>query len=199
VCWARSRTVQEEKTLFGYTNEDNPFNDQNLTRTFIWKKKYEKEVANGADPRKLTKERIRKEQEALRAEIEKVKERRARREQEKFELEKMREMMEREKDIGDNLDWEEKEEKFHLQQAAARSEIRIREGREKAIDLLAKNLLLTKTQDPVDPEAPLDMDIELTEPYRIFDGLELAELEELQVRAHAWARGSRAHLCPVAG
>jgi hypothetical protein len=37
---------------------------------------------------------------------------------------------------------EEKEEEFHRNQAKKRSEIRIKEGREKAIDILAKNVHL---------------------------------------------------------
>ena len=39
---------QEEKELFGYTNEDNPFNDTNLTKPFVWKKMYEKKGIKGS-------------------------------------------------------------------------------------------------------------------------------------------------------
>jgi hypothetical protein len=39
-------------------------------------------------------------------------------------------------------DWVKKEEDFHLEQAKMRSKIRLIEGREKPIDVLAKNVLL---------------------------------------------------------
>ncbi|AQK92765.1 Cactin [Zea mays] len=39
-------------------------------------------------------------------------------------------------------DWEKKEEEFHFDQSKVRSEIRLREGRTKPIDVLLKNHLL---------------------------------------------------------
>lgn len=46
---------------------------------------------------------------------------------------------------------------FHFDQSKIRSEIRLREGRMKPIDILTKHL------DPVD-----DLDIEINEPYKVF-------------------------------
>lgn len=46
---------------------------------------------------------------------------------------------------------------FHFDQSKTRSEIRLREGRMKPIDILTKHL------DPVD-----DLDIEINEPYNVF-------------------------------
>lgn len=46
---------------------------------------------------------------------------------------------------------------FHFDQSKIRSEIRMREGRMKPIDILTKHL------DPVD-----DLDIEINEPYKVF-------------------------------
>ena len=121
----------------------------------------------------------------------------------------MREQMDREAMQENIADWEEKEEEFHRSQNKLRSEIRINEGREKAIDILAKNLRLFK-QDEIEGNVPvrppfydiffvcpikdtsvdhlpppassfkIDLDVELTEPHRIFDGLGSADLEELQ-------------------
>ena len=55
-------------SLFGYSNEENPFGDGNLTKMFVWKKKFEKEIEAGQDPRKLTKENLRRRQEELQRE-----------------------------------------------------------------------------------------------------------------------------------
>ena len=44
-------------------------------------------------------------------------------------------------------EWARKEEEFHLQQQRQRSAIRLVEGREKPIDVLAKNLLLFGLSD----------------------------------------------------
>ena len=38
----------------GYTNEDNPFGDTNLTERFVWGKKLQKEIAGGRDVREMT-------------------------------------------------------------------------------------------------------------------------------------------------
>lgn len=38
----------------GYTNEDNPFGDAALTERFVWGKKIEKAIAEGADVKDLT-------------------------------------------------------------------------------------------------------------------------------------------------
>lgn len=51
----------------------------------------------------------------------------------------------------------------------ARAEIRLREGRAKPIDILAKNLKLSD-----------DFDVEIDEPYLVFQGLAVPDMEELQ-------------------
>ena len=38
----------------GYTDEDNPFGDANLTERFVWGKKIEREIGKGRDVRDLT-------------------------------------------------------------------------------------------------------------------------------------------------
>ncbi len=48
------------------------------------------------------------------------------------------EMMQREKEAAQFKEWEKMEDQFHLQQSRIRSQIRIKERRAKAIDLLAK-------------------------------------------------------------
>lgn len=46
---------------------------------------------------------------------------------------------------------------FHFEQSKVRSEIRLREGRAKPIDVLSKNLNLSD-----------DFDVEINEPYKIY-------------------------------
>lgn len=48
--------------------------------------------------------------------------------------------MQREQDRAALGDWEAKEDEFHLNQAKVRAQIRIKEGRARAIDILAMNL-----------------------------------------------------------
>jgi len=102
------KTMKEDKTttmkktpktavlIAGYSDEANPFNDQNLSKPFVWKKKLEKEVEMGRDPASITREALKKRQEETVAEIEKVKERRKQREREKLDMELLREQMTRE-------------------------------------------------------------------------------------------------------
>jgi len=171
---------EAENKLFDYSNDKNPFRDKNLTKMFVWKKKFEKEIKEGKDPRKLTKENLRNRQKELQTEIEELKMRRQQREQEQLELEMMRDEQERMNAVAELEDFEAKEEEFHRKQAKVRSEIRIREGREKAIDILAKNLRIYMDDDDLDAHVSVDLDVELTEPYRIFQNLERDELEDLR-------------------
>jgi len=105
--------AQKEKELFGYNLENNVFGDRNLTEVFVWKKKIEKEIQKGADPRQFTKAELKKKQLALRDEIEKARKAREQREIEKVLLEQQREM-ERRGLYEENIEgWEKKEEEFH--------------------------------------------------------------------------------------
>ena len=132
--------TSDSATLHGYTNELNPFNDSNLTQSFVWKKKIETELEQGLSVSALSSEERMRKQRQLAAEIEDVKRRRAEREEEKMQMDLMREQMERERAAEQVQGWEEKEEEFHRQQAKMKTKIRIRERREKAIDLLVKNV-----------------------------------------------------------
>ncbi|CAM8949231.1 unnamed protein product [Rhodiola kirilowii] len=78
-------------------------------------------------------------------------------------------LLARECALAEFQDWEKKEEEFHFDKSKVRSEIRLREGRTKPIDVLTKNL------NPSD-----DMDIEINEPYMVFRGLTVKEMEELR-------------------
>jgi hypothetical protein len=60
------------------------------------------------------------------------------------------------------------ERMFHFDQSKVRSEIRLHEGHTKPIDVLSKHI-----------NPPDDLDIEVNEPYMVFKGLTVKEMEEL--------------------
>ena len=126
--------------MAGYTNTENPFGDANLTERFVWRKKIEKQIIEGADVKDLGLKAERARQTERLVEIEKVKQRRKEREAEREQMDAEKELLERERALAEGAELEKKEEEFHLNQARVRAEIRIREGRPKPIDLLARNL-----------------------------------------------------------
>nr|KAG5703674.1 hypothetical protein BaRGS_002548 [Batillaria attramentaria] len=152
----------------GYTNVDNPFGDEHLLDTFVWSKKIEKE-----GNKHLTTEEIQKLQKLKmrenKIELEKVKKRRLEREKEREERENERDMMMREKELEYFREWEKQEDSFHLNQAKLRSEIRIKDGRAKPIDLLAKYI---SAEDDA-------LAVEMHEPYTYLYGLTITDLEDL--------------------
>jgi len=182
--------------MFGYTAEENPFGDTNLTDTFVWKKKIDKEITSGARARAPTKTEQILEREALMTEIERAKERRLQREREAEEMERLRAEEARLRDASEYADWERKEEEFQLRQARARCFVRIREGREKPVDVLLKNLLLVEAVQQLSEEgtgthgvsagdleganAALLGEVELAPPSRVFASLEIVELQDLE-------------------
>ncbi|MCI13475.1 cactin-like, partial [Trifolium medium] len=78
-------------------------------------------------------------------------------------------LLARERARAEFQDWEKKEEEFHFDQSKVRSEIRLREGRARPIDVLTKHL-----------NGSDDLDIEINEPYMVFKGLTVKEMSELR-------------------
>ena len=150
---------------YGYDVESNPFNDPNLDRQFVWKAKKDKLEKEGKKTENLKREDLMMKH---LIEIEKVKERREQREREKSEWEQERMKNELDKDGYSFSEWKQKEHEFHLKQSKERSQIRIKLGRPKAIDLLYIN---------ISPE--FEIDCEIMEPHKIIEGLDLKSLEEL--------------------
>jgi hypothetical protein len=158
---------------------------------FVWNKKYEKEISSGRDARKLVKERLKKQQRQTRADVGELRKRREQREREQRELDAFREQLEREARQESNDGLDRKEETFLKEQVRVRSLIRIRERRERPVDLLAKNLFIVypeladignKYYDELQVRgisSGLDIDVELTEPHLVFVGLETSEIERL--------------------
>ncbi|XP_027091619.1 splicing factor Cactin-like isoform X1 [Coffea arabica] len=156
------------QNISGYGNDSNPFGDSNLNERFVWRKKIERDITEGMPLETFSLKAEKKRQRERMAEIEKVKKRREERAIEKAQHEEEMALLARERARAEFQDWEKKEEEFHFDQSKVRSEMRLREGRTKPIDILTKHL------NPSD-----DLDIEINEPYMVFKGLTVKEMEEL--------------------
>ncbi|TKY86738.1 hypothetical protein EX895_004378 [Sporisorium graminicola] len=180
---AAERTAVAE--LMMYSAEDNPFNDANLGQIFKWGKKEDKERKQGLTREEAEKRDAQRRQEAM-AEIEKLNAKRAERENLAAEREEEEARMARLAESAQMASWVAKEDDFHLEQAQRRAVIRVKENRAKPIDLLSINLKWAdpniiaeqeSKQDDDDDEAGLEIDLD--EPYTIFEEISLDETEEL--------------------
>lgn len=177
-------------SLSGYTNDDNPFGDERLVETFVWKKKMDKE--GNAHLTEVEQKKLIQNRQAINTkDLEKVKEARVAREHERQirEAERAHEAA-----MGDNdmdaqrfKQWTDQEEEFHLQQARLRSKIRIKDGRANPIDLLARYLEVLQGKE----EVP---DTELHEPYVYTNGLETEQLEDLIADVEVYRKVDKAEV-----
>eukprot|EP00928_Gymnodinium_smaydae_P089089 TRINITY_DN73090_c0_g1_i1.p1 TRINITY_DN73090_c0_g1~~TRINITY_DN73090_c0_g1_i1.p1 ORF type:complete len:661 (-),score=175.80 TRINITY_DN73090_c0_g1_i1:71-2053(-) len=156
----------------GYKDDSNPFGDSSLTDKFVWKKKNEYLQAAGLY-RKSSKDQDVDRIEAKVREIHQVKKRRDEREVERKLLEKQRLEHDRERHDEEYQEWLDKEDKFHLDNAKARSMLRIDQGRERPIDLIAKGLAIAGGEDFE------DMTILETQPHQLFVQMTLDEIEDM--------------------
>lgn len=182
----QERRSAQLSQMFGYTNEDNPFGDAQLTEQFVWDKKLKRDKGKRRETATGDAQASRLE------EIQKARERRAEREEERMVREQQKEDEARLREAQTFEDWEEKEEEFHLKQQRERSKIRIKQGREKAIDAIAKNLLLFEEYKALkrkeelkkigDDSVVLGMDIpvEVDEAYKIFRSMKVSEMEDVR-------------------
>ncbi|CAI8614734.1 unnamed protein product [Vicia faba] len=161
--------ILKTNTVSGYSNDSNPFGDSNLNEKFVWRKKIERDVTQGVSIESFSVKAEKKRQVDRMAEIEKVKKRREERALEKAQHEEEMALLARERARAEFQDWEKKEEEFHFDQSKVRSEIRLREGRARPIDVLTKHL-----------NGSDDLDIEINEPYMVFKGLTVKEMSELR-------------------
>jgi len=179
-----------------YSAIDNPFHDANLSTQFDWAKKRERERKMGLGAEEASRRDAERRAEAA-EELERLARRRAEREKElelrEAESNRMAQMAE----SAQMAEWIAKEDDFQLEQAQKRAEIRVREKRAKPIDLLALNLkwghrdfeaeedlkkntlqgLINETTEEEDDGA--GMEVDLDEPYTIFDNLTLEETQGL--------------------
>ncbi|XP_059296461.1 splicing factor Cactin-like [Lycium ferocissimum] len=158
-----------QKQVSGYSNDSNPFGDSNLNENFVWRKKIERDVTRGVPLDNFSIKAEKQRQKERMAEIEKVKKRREERAIEKAQREEELQLLARERARAEFQDWEKKEEEFHFDQSKVRTEIRLKQGRVKPIDVLIKQL-----------EPNGEFDVEIEEPYVVFKGLGIKEMEELK-------------------
>ncbi|KRZ58087.1 Cactin [Trichinella nativa] len=149
-----------------YSNVDNPFGDPQLMKPFMWQKKYEKEGRMNVTTSELIEEnRIRLLENQT--ELDKIREKRLQREAMKNQLEVLR----RERENKEFINWIKQENTFHLEQARTRSRIRMREGRAKPIDYLA-----TYVSDGEDQDCE---HFEFLEPTKYAEDLTIRDYEDL--------------------
>lgn len=149
-------------------------------KPFFWKKKFEKLGIDKIDDKHL--EEINKKKfEENKRELEKIQRRKIEREKEKEERLKELERQQREKEAQKFEEWESQEDSFHLKQAKLRCKLRIKEGRAKPIDLLARyvDTFADKQEDDEEDETE-QLPFRLAEPYLCLNGLRLNDLEDLK-------------------
>ncbi|KAH6915429.1 cactin [Coprinopsis sp. MPI-PUGE-AT-0042] len=183
----KKRIKEEEEArqvaeLSVYSATDNPFHDVNLGQQFHWHKKVEKEKKQGltyADSQR--KDAIRRQD--AKDELERLNRRRKEREAEMQLREEEELRMSRLQESAKMSEWLAKDGDFQLEQERRRATIRIKEKRAKAVDFLALNLKYVnppseeKEDGHEDDDAGLEIDLD--EPYNIFDNLNKDQVYEL--------------------
>ncbi|KAF9468862.1 mid region of cactin-domain-containing protein [Collybia nuda] len=185
---AEKKRIKEEEEarqvaeLSVYSATDNPFHDINLGQQFRWHKKNEKERKAGMTLAESQRRDALRRQEA-KEELERLNRRRAEREVEQRLREEEEMRMQRLQESAQMSDWLSKDGDFQLEQERRRAAIRIKEKRAKAIDFLALNLKYVNPHSGEEDNATGDEDagleIDLDEPYNIFDNLSTEQVEEL--------------------
>ncbi|KAJ6599340.1 mid region of cactin-domain-containing protein [Mycena vulgaris] len=182
----KKRAKEEEEArqvaeLSVYSATDNPFHDVNLGQQFRWHKKNEKERKQGmslADSQR--RDAIRRTE--AKEELDRLNKRRAEREVEQRLREEEEMRMARLQESAQMSEWLSKDGDFQLEQERRRAAIRIKEKRAKAIDFLALNLKYVNPpveDDDAVEEDDAGLEIDLDEPYNIFDNLSAEQVEEL--------------------
>lgn len=162
--------MKHQSSVAGYSNEDNLFNDPNLSERFVWRKKIEKEIDEGVPLSKLSaKSELVRQQERLK-EIEKVKAAREEREAERARQMEELSLIERARYAAEATEAAAKEEEFLFKQALASCRLRVRSGRMEPIDFVARN---------VDPELAVESAAANEPPYLVFNRLNLEEMQKL--------------------
>ncbi|CAK0908712.1 unnamed protein product, partial [Prorocentrum cordatum] len=170
----------------GYKDESNPFGDATLTEKFTWKKKNEYLQAAGLFKKSSVEQDISRMETKVR-EIHAVKKRRDEREVERELLEKQRAEHDRERHDEEFDEWKSKEEKFHLENAKARSMMRIEQGRERPIDLVAKALMIAEGEEFE------DMSLLDKPPHQLFVQLSMEEVEQVGAEVEIFIKTDQAH------
>jgi hypothetical protein len=171
---AEKKRIREEEEarqvaeLSVYSATDNPFHDVNLGQQFRWHKKAEKERNQGLSLAEAQRKDALRKQEA-KEELERLNRRRAEREVEARLREEEELRMQRMAESAQMTEWLAKDGDFQLEQERRRASIRIKEKRAKAVDFLALNLKYANPLEGDEGEDDTGLEIDLDEPYNIFD------------------------------
>jgi hypothetical protein len=176
----RSRRHERSEKLaefLGYSNEENPFGDPNLTKQFVWKKNPRAAAVAGPEPERDDK---------IVRELRAVEERRKRREVDQAEYARLRAEEDRLRDIEAHGDYETQERAFERKQHQRRTIIRVKEGRERPSDLMIKNLIIVQAgrrahrdEEAMRMASDPAVTIELDEPFVLIEQLPSDELKAL--------------------
>ncbi|KAF8220365.1 hypothetical protein L208DRAFT_1416846 [Tricholoma matsutake] len=186
---AEKKRIKEEEEarqvaeLSVYSATDNPFHDVNLGQQFRWHKKNERDRKSGLSLAEAQRRDAIRRQDA-KEELERLNRRRAEREVEQRLRDEEEMRMQRLQESAQMSDWLSKEGDFQLDQERTRATIRIKEKRAKAIDFLALNLKYVNPpaddgDSPAEDHEDAGLEIDLDEPYNIFDNLSTEQIEEL--------------------
>ncbi|KAJ7283904.1 mid region of cactin-domain-containing protein [Mycena rebaudengoi] len=185
----KKRAKEEEEArqvaeLSVYSATDNPFHDVNLGQQFRWHKKNERERKQGMSLAESQSRDARRRMEA-KEELDRLNKRRAEREVEQRLREEEEMRMARLQESAQMSEWLSKDGDFQLEQERRRAAIRIKEKRAKAIDFLALNLKYVnppvegEEKDAAEEDDDAGLEIDLDEPYNIFDNLSADQVDEL--------------------
>ncbi|GMS99080.1 hypothetical protein PENTCL1PPCAC_21255, partial [Pristionchus entomophagus] len=167
-----------------YTNTNNPFNDMNLTQTFKWGKKLEKEGKSSLTDKQVERENRDRIKKNMR-EMEELKRSREARLAARQDME----VMQRDADRRSHSDWQKKDIEFQLENAKVRSRLRIEQNRAKSIDLLARYINFGDDEK----EKKGDDDMELEDPTFYLKGLDENDYEDLieDIKVYISVTGTR--------
>lgn len=126
-----------KKSFVLYDEADNPFNDDRLKETFLWKKKFDAEGMRHLS-KKEKREFIQGKQVKLEKEVYEARVQRHNRELERAMHEQEIEDLQREREAVHYKEYVKKEDDFQLRQIRTRSKLRINNNRGKPIDFLAR-------------------------------------------------------------
>lgn len=163
------------QSFYGYTDDNNPFGDPDLSRPFIWHKKIQKMRNKGLEPFLDIQSLILKLRN-VKKDLERIRKNKLQRDEMKEnQNEQKNQTKETEEQIFD--EWKNKDEKFHLAQEKLRTEIRIKQGREKPVDFIHKVLMVWKGFFPI-PNDYFEIP-EYQRPFLLYDLLDMESLKEL--------------------